>query len=58
MSKKLAPEVEIKLLKSTVKAQAQMIINYRLGRTTAHEGMFEALRKAKEQYGDNLAKIK
>ena len=47
---------EIKLLKNTVKAQAKMIMGYRLG--ILPEWVFTVLDKAKDQYGEDLTKIK
>ena len=54
----MTPEQEVKLLKKTVKAQAKMIVAYRVGgHMRMPEWVFKSLDKAKAEYGDNLLKI-
>ena len=54
----MTPEQEIKLLKNTVKAQAKMLIAYRIGKNRLPESVFSDIQKARAKYGDDLTKIK
>jgi len=48
---------EIKLLKKTIKAQAKMILHYKIGKHTMPDWVFVSLKKAKDKYGPNLMEI-
>jgi hypothetical protein len=48
---------EIALLKKIIKAQATMIIAYRVGKPSLPNWVFDTLEKAKQIYGPNLQKI-
>lgn len=49
---------EINELKQIVRAQATMIIAYRIGKLPLPEWVFDTLIDAKKKYGENLSKIK
>ena len=57
MNQREAADIEIKLLKNTVKALAKMNLYYRFCRSAMPEWVFDNLDVAKNRYGDDLTKI-
>lgn len=53
----MEPEIEIRLLKQTIKALTKMVWCYRVGKLTMPEWVFDAIAEAKEVYGNDLTKI-